>query len=210
MRTLLIWLILASNGYLFANDVIDKITLATCECVNSISDSADLEGYQMQLGLCILKEAQPYKAALKKSYKLDLDKISTGEDNGAETLGEMVGMRMATTCPKQVERMAEIMKLIENGEGNKATESSISKLYGKVVAVEKEQFITLLIEEQNGKRSRALWLEYFTNSNILQKNLDNLVGKEIELEFSGEEIYDHRVGEYVSYKVIKNLVSLEE
>ena len=210
MRIIIILCLFIIAHTVRGEDVIDKITEASCECLKAVSDTMDIESYQLQLGLCILKEAQPYKAELKKSYKIDLEKINKAGYSGGETLGEMVGGKLVTYCPEEIERMARIMKSIENGGTAEAASNTVSKLSGKVTAVEKNQFITLFIEEPNGKISKALWLQYFTNSNMLQQNLDNLIGKQIILEYIGEEIFDHRLDEYVSYKVIKNLVSLEE
>jgi hypothetical protein len=210
MRITLLLCLLINILTLRGEDVIDKISEASCECIKDIGDTLDMESYKLQLGLCIIKEAQPYKAELKKSYKIDLDKINNSGYKGGETLGEMVGVKLITYCPEEVQRMARIINRIEEGRPAQTEPGGVNKLAGKVTDVEKNQFITLFVEEENGKISKALWLQYFTNSNMLQQNLDQLIGKHIILEYSGEEIFDHRVGEYVSYKVIKNLVSLGE
>jgi len=58
-----------SNNIGFSQSYVDEIAKETCECLNHISEDLDAEKYTLELGLCMINAASPYKKSLKKTTK---------------------------------------------------------------------------------------------------------------------------------------------
>jgi hypothetical protein len=79
-----------------AQDVLDSISVHSCECI-SLLDLKNMpkEKLTIELGLCMMKAAQPYEKQLKQSYGIDMKKVDRGD---GEKLGRLVGLKMASSC----------------------------------------------------------------------------------------------------------------
>jgi len=91
--TLFSLLFISFNIYSQKFDVADSIAVQTCTCSEEAWKAGmSQEESSTSLGLCMLSAAMPYQEELKKQYKIKLPKK-------ASKLGEIVGVKMVTTCP---------------------------------------------------------------------------------------------------------------
>lgn len=60
------------------------------------------------------------------------------------------------------------------------------------------------IETKNGKKEKLFWIEYFEGANDLGNN-QNLIKKEIEINYIEKEFYNHNLKEYNKIKIITKL-----
>jgi len=177
-----------------AQDYLDDITRATCECADSIDQSLGKEEYQMALGLCIFAAAEPYYDELEEDYDFTLAEI----DTKGEELGRIVGTRMATICPKTIAVLAKKMYAEDEIVQNTFFTGTVSK-------VETGSFTVLSIENGSGKTTKCYWLTYVETDFDISEGLEELEGERVVVETLDMELYDPRIGEYRDFKVISRL-----
>src|SRR5688572_19861396 len=107
MRQLLVisFLTLLFNKTL-SQDYMDVIAKKSCECLGEISDTLRTDQYNMELGICMIEAAMPYKKQIKKNHDIDLDKI----DTEGEKLGRIIGLKMASVCPNALVKITQRAK----------------------------------------------------------------------------------------------------
>src|SRR5262245_37947811 len=99
--------------FTYAQDYMDKIANQTCKCAQEIPDTLEQEKLHMQLGLCMLNSALPYKKQIKKDFGINLDNIDT---EGKE-FGRMIGVRLAASCPDLIIKLTQQSKESESKPG---------------------------------------------------------------------------------------------
>lgn len=169
-----------------AQDVLDSISVHSCECI-SLLDLKNMpkEKLTIELGLCMMKAAQPYEKQLKQSYGIDMKKVDRGD---GEKLGRLVGLKMASSC-------ATFTDLITKITSNEAETSSID---GTITDFVTEQFVSIVIKDSDGRDQKIIWLEYFKNS---EKLLTNGKNKNVTIEYQERELYNPKFNDYIKYKV---------
>ena len=198
-RILSLFLILIMGpGSLKAQDFLDKITDSCCHCMQQIDTSLGVETIQMKAGLCMLKYATPYKKEFKKKYNIDMD------DQSAESkvaFGKLIGMRIVTNCPDMI---VLLTKGAKKGSSAIKLDEPDNYLVGKITDVQKGQFLSVVIQDVNGRTQKLLWLQYFHNSELL-KNMDKLKATEMKFYYHEVEFYNPQLDDYMKYKVITDL-----
>ena len=169
-----------------AQDVLDSISVHSCECI-SLLDLKNMpkEKLTIELGLCMMKAAQPYEKQLKQSYGIDMKKVDRGD---GEKLGRLVGLKMASSC-------ATFTDLITKITSDEAETSSID---GTITDFVSEQFVSIVIKDSDGRDQKIIWLEYFKNS---EKLLTNGKNKNVTIEYQERELYNPKFNDYIKYKV---------
>ncbi len=177
-----------------AQDYMDDITRATCECADSLDQSLGKEEYQMALGLCIFAAAEPYYDKLEEDYDFTMAEI----DTKGEELGRIVGTRMAAICPETIAVLAKKMY----------GEDEIDQNFfftGTVTKIETGSFTVLSIQNGQGKTTKCYWLTYVETDFDISEGLEELEGEQVVVETQDMELYDPRLGEYRDFKVISSL-----
>ncbi len=103
MKSILTTLFVAIAFMAFSQDYMDKIAIASCECIDNVSDTIPTDQFNMELGLCMLEASMPYKKQLKKDHGINFDKI----ESQGEKLGRLIGIKLASTCPNTLMRMVK-------------------------------------------------------------------------------------------------------
>lgn len=93
----------------FSQDYLDEIALKACGCINTVSDTLAPKKFNLELGLCIINAAIPYKKELKKDFNIDLNIA----DSQVDELGQIIGLRMKTVCPDTLKIIFNKMKINE-------------------------------------------------------------------------------------------------
>ena len=190
--------VIGTTTLIYSQDVLDKIAEDGCNCIKEIQvDKKTSDQIEMELGLCIIQAAVPYEQELKEEYKIRLSRVS-GKDG--EKLGRLVGVRMFTNCP-------EYLNLFEH-EGEIAGSEEVpvpESIKGKLIRIETNQFNVLIIQDDEGKTYKFLWLDYFPNSDELIQNFEKYKNFNITVEYDEKEFYDPRIKEYIIYKIIRKV-----
>ena len=146
----------------------------------------------------MLRYTSPYKKELKKKYNVDFE---NGDQKSQREFGKMMGMKMVTACPQS---LMVLSKFVKTGEPAKKSTASDSYLVGNVTELQKNQFVTVIIQDVNGRAQKLLWLQYFHNSEKL-KNIDQLKSTEMKFYYREMELYNAQLGDYMNYKVLTDI-----
>ena len=196
MKTkLLIFLLITVSQACFAQVYLDKITEKACTCLKNTSDKDGQEVWQMELGLCIIEAAEPYKKELMKEHKIDLNKI----DTQGEELGRLIGVRMASACPETLLNIAKKGDLVNE---DKTTEKTYE---GQVTAVDDSKFIEFSVKDETGKINKFYWFTFIESGVELSSTYKNLVGKSVEITYITQEFFDARIAEYRPFYIVQKL-----
>lgn len=179
---------------LIAQDYLTKITNESCECLSNIDESEDRDKFNMELGLCIIDASIPYKKELKRDHNIDLDNII----KDGTRLGELIGIKMAGSCPNQILRMTESADLEDYDDGSSYASGTITK-------IEKEQFIVFTLKDENGRSMKFHWLYYVDSEIDLPSEYSNLVGKKVGVYYYEDDLFDARIDEYKLFNVIEEI-----
>ena len=206
---LLFFIVVAAVNGVVAQDVMDEIAQKCCECISTGDSSLNKNELQMKLGLCMIREAMPYKKELKKKYSLDLDRLDAEK---GRALGQLVGSRLPTICPEKFALLMplvakEIEKAENAGKEDKAEEDAKARLVmeGTIVEVKGSEFATVTIKDAAGREQKLLWLEYFEGASLISGSPDSYKTGNFKVWYTEREIYNVQLKDYIKYKVISRL-----
>ncbi|NOS91922.1 MAG: hypothetical protein HOP30_08365 [Cyclobacteriaceae bacterium] len=170
-----------------AQDVFDKMAQETCDCINK-NDLSKLtkDEIETKLGLCMIEIAGNQK------YDIDVSDAEAGRK-----LGEKVGAKMATVCPKVFVYLLD--------DERKPTEPT-KKVEGTIKKMIEGEFTYLLIKDSNGREVKLIWLRYFKGSEELLEKSGKLEGKKVTVSFEEIECYSPQAKSYLVLKEIRELV----
>ncbi len=166
---------------------LEDMATATCACITAKNpDYANLTDVQAKLGVCMLESAG------KMGFKFD-----GWTEEEFRQLGEKVGFRMASKCPKIFEVFAK-----KSLEEDKAAQMEVK---GRVKEVELRDIATLVVREETGKEHRLLWVNYFAGSDDFTANPASLVSRMVTITYEVADVYLVKSKGYVTSKVITKL-----
>ncbi len=199
MTLALIGLFAAISSPLLAQDIMDKLAEASCECISKKDvDNMSMEDLQMQLGFCIMEAVGTNQEAFQAEYG-DIDYT----DQAAMTkLGEKIGMKMAFKCPEYIMKMAGGQA--PQGAAPAPMNAKMS-MEGTLTGIEGEEVATLVIKEASGRTHKLLWMDYFEGSDQLISNPKALVGKKVSVEYETAEMYSPQMKDYVERKKVTGI-----
>jgi hypothetical protein len=201
----IVFLILVSltiTANVFSQDYMEDIALKSCECFSTVSDTFSTERFSMEVGLCMIEAATPYKKQLKKDYKIDFNKI----DTQGEELGRIIGVKMVSICPDAIMEMASRMN------DDKEMQSTSLIYDGYVTKIEDNQFVVFSVKDNDGKTTKFYWLTFIDiDYNIeLTSQYKMLVHESVKITFVQQEFFDYRIGEYRTFNIIQKIQRLSE
>ncbi len=191
---------------------LDKMTVATCNCAEKKDFSkVTSDAYQMELGLCII-------SALEVLPEKERKKINLTDGESMSSLGEKIGLRMASKCPKilmvisklEMERQKEEAAIIPPQipadidvlTPSKKIKGSIS---GTIKEVKESDFLTIVLIDNSQKEYRFIWLGHFEGESDFMGNPQSLKGKKVDIGYYEDERYVPQLKEYVSFKHLAEL-----
>ncbi|CAN5127420.1 hypothetical protein BH11PSE11_BH11PSE11_38520 [soil metagenome] len=170
-----------------AQEYLDRIGQKTCECVGKIGegDSRETKKLHLMMGLCIIQSINAdEKKRLQSDFGLDFQ-------TDQEKIGRKIGEVMMTQCP------TSLVKIL-------STNSSES-ISGVVTKLENESFVVLHVKEKSGAVSKFIWLSPIESVVDLPSSYQNLLGKSVEIQFEPRPLFDPKIGEYRSFKVLTKI-----
>lgn len=182
-----------------AQTYMDKITEKTCTCLETVSDTLPQDRMEMQLGLCMIEAAMPYKKQIKKDYGIDLDNI----DTEGEKLGRIIGLQLAGKCP------ATLIKLTERVKEKNSSKEVEKNVKGSVTAIDDAYFVSFSVRDEQGKVAKYIWLTFVDSPLDMAGSYDRLMGKQVSITYEPMEFFDPKLKEYRSFNVIKKMAKAD-
>jgi len=196
MKPFLTLALLFSTTCVSAQDYMDKIVAQTCECGKNINDTINQKQMFMEIGICMIKVAEPYKKQLKKDHNINLDNI----DQEGEALGKLIGMKMASTCP-------EVLRKITEQADKKSAESGQEVFTGRVIKIEKDFFVIFTVNDES-KTLKFYWLTNAESNIDLLNQYAELLTKEVKVKYKITSLFDPKINDYRNFNVIEKIEKL--
>lgn len=139
-------------------DYMNDIAKKGCECATKITKSRNDEGFNMELGLCIIQAAGDYKAEIKRDYKVDLAK----KPDGSDKLWEAVGFQMAFICPEV---------FTEKNEEKPKEAGASATVKGTVTYIDREGFVSFSVKTEQEKTFKFYWQGGIESNTDITQNI---------------------------------------
>jgi len=175
---------------------LDFIAKKTCECLDAKKGkSENFTGKELKtaVGLCIIKSYSDHKSKLNSE-----EKEKFNDTDGMGKLGEAVALKMVAFCPNM------IMELGKNYNDEIADEKEDVFILGEVIDIQSEQFITLQVKDQNGRKYSFLLLTYFDTAPLLTNN-DIKKKDNLKISYTEIELFDSKAKEFRYFKILTKL-----
>ncbi|MEI6898784.1 MAG: hypothetical protein WCL00_02805 [Bacteroidota bacterium] len=183
----------------FTQEYMDKILEKTCDCIEKIPDTLEVDKFNMALGLCMIDASMPYKKQLRKDYDINMDKI----DTEGEKLGKMLGVKMASYCP------AMVLKFSDKNKRTSIKQKEDGAIAGVITKIEKDFFVTFSIKDDDGKIVKVYWMKFFESNIEMTTEYPTLIGKSVNISYRKEEYFDPRIDQYRQFFIIVKLSVIE-
>ncbi|MES2134429.1 MAG: hypothetical protein V4506_18935 [Bacteroidota bacterium] len=198
MKLLLSLFLVCIGTGVFAQDYLDKIAQQSCDCTKNLNDTLSKDRMYMELGLCMIKTAEPYKKQLKKDYNINFDNI----DNEGEALGKIIGIRMASICPDA------LLKISDKVNGAKTSSKDQELFSGRITKIEKDFFVVFTVNDNAGKSLKFYWLTNAESNIELINKYDLLFDKDVKVKYTITSLFDPKIGDYRNFNVIEKIEQL--
>ena len=175
---------------------LDLIAKETCECLDAKkAKEPNLSGDELKrdVGICIIKSYSDHKSELNSE-----EKEKFNDTDGMGKLGETVALKMLAFCPNM------IMELGKNSKDEIADDKEDAFILGEVIDVQSEQFITLQVKDQNGRKYSFLLLTYFDTAPLLTNN-DIKKKDKLKISYTEIELFDSKAKEFRYFKILTKL-----
>lgn len=226
LKTIGVFIALFFTQQVYAQDVLDILADKSCECIDRIEyEGKSEEELQVEFGLCLFAEAQDHTTELKEQYKIDFNK---NPNKAGKKLGELVGIRMVGYCPEYIlaltgsqsfesarktyrgetsSESASDDEVVAEVDSTKSEESLTVK--GKIQGINNGTFVSVSLVTEDSSIIKLYWFDFFTNSELLIDDLENLKTKNVEVTYREQEIFQTVNNGYVKIKIIKSMAVLD-
>jgi hypothetical protein len=189
---------LATLGY--SQKYMDKIADKACICLEKFKDNVVSDQLTFEFGLCMIEAAMPYKKQLKKDYGIDMDRI----DVDGESLGRVVGIKMATSCPNLLYNMATLF-IGEEEQQDDVVTKDVKNVKGIISKIDSESFVVFSLKDDAGKTLMLHWFNHIDCDVELTEDYSSLVGKSVSVSYEIHDLFDPKLAQYRPYYVISRI-----
>lgn len=180
---------LAQNDSTLSQKIVNEF------CIEfSKKDFDKFKGAELEIGLIAVPLIEKYKNEIEKEWNL-----TTENDEDYTKISERIGKEAAFACPKFLEFLKNNLDEISEFD-----EDEIKTIEGTFQRLDEQAFSTLVIKTKTGKDERLWWLGYFEGESALKSPV-TLSKKNLSLKYANMEVYDPKLKEYRTIKVIKKL-----
>jgi hypothetical protein len=131
---------------------------------------------------------------------LDVTNQSAMRDLGVEIGKELLRQK----CSSYIE-FAKISAK-EKNDGDDAVKESVTT--GKLLKVDKKDFVYITLKDASNREHDFIWLEYFDGSeNFFGEKINSMIGKEISISWIEKEVYLPKANNYFKIKEISKIKS---
>jgi len=162
----------------------------------SKKDFNQIKGFEMEIGLLVIPIIEKYSKEIKKEWDLDPE-----NEEDYEKISEKIGREATVGCPKFLEFIKNNIDQINEVSDEDDTKS----ISGTFQRLEGLLFTALVIKTKSGKEEKLWWFQFFEGSAELAKDPAKLSKKNLTIRYTEMEVYDAKLKEYRTIKVMKNL-----
>jgi|SRR4026209_2707655 hypothetical protein len=162
----------------------------------SKKDFSELKGFEMEIGLLVIPIIEKYSKEIKKEWELD-----PKNEEDYEKISEKIGREATVGCPKFLEFIKNNIDQINEVSDDDDTKS----ISGTFQRLEGQLFTALVIKTKAGKEEKLWWFQFFEGSHELAKDPASLAKKQFTIKYTEMEVYDAKLKEYRTIKVMKSL-----
>jgi hypothetical protein len=172
-----------------------------CGCLSKVKyDSSKVQEYKDAAMNCFTTGAMEHIVQIAEERGLDVSDQSAMRDLGVEIGKELLKQKCASYF-----EFAKISAKEKNGEEDAVKEKVTS---GKVLKVDKKDFVYITLKDASNREHNFIWLEYFDGSeNFFGEKLNSLIGKEIAISWIEKEVYLPKANNYFKIKEISKIKS---
>lgn len=205
MKKIIIALVVIFSTNSFSQDMYDIIGKETCACLGTKKldyQKLDKKELQTQVGLCMI---QSYTSHINE-FKQE-DKIQFDDQEGMRKMGEKVALKMLVNCP---EIILELGKSTQKDIGDESEDELVVDepadvfIEGQVTAIKKDQFVSLLVKDKNGRAYSFLLLDYFESASVLTNN-ELKVKDSVKVGYTEIELFDVATNEFKYFKILTDI-----
>ncbi len=189
-------LLLLISPLLAQKNYMDAIVNDACGCLEKVSTDLNTDQTTLELGLCIIEAALPYKEQILADYGINLENMDT---EGGK-LGNLIGVKMASVCPKLLVALSE--QATEDKEDDTPKERFFS---GQVTKINTDLFVNFTIKNEEGKSLKFYWLTFIKANDGMLQDYEKLKGKKVRIMYLQQEFFDPKIEEYRYFNVITSL-----
>ena len=149
----------------------------------------------------------------RAEYESIFGSVDYTNSQSMQRLGERAGVKMLNYCPDLI--MSLGMASMESKTNNSSSvppppppPATLPVVMGALESVTGDDILTVTIKESSGRRTKLLWLRYFPGSDLLI-DADQIVGKNLRIEFENIDVYSKKSGDYVIRREIRSLEVIE-
>lgn len=181
---------------LAAQDLMDKLADASCECISRQDvDNMSQEQLQIQLGFCIMEAVGKYPEEFQKAY----GDLNPSDQAAMNKLGEQIGMKMAFKCPTVLMKVADVQTQVQSAP------AALQVLTGTIKGIEGDEFATVTLADEQGRMHKLLWLRYFKGSERFISEPAKVIGAKVQVKVESVEYYSPKAKDYYGRKEIREV-----
>lgn len=193
MKNLFLSVCLVVATTAMAQDGINIVANETCQCVTEIKAKGEAIT-QMQLGLCMVKSYTANKSKFPPEMQVALT-----DSEKFENVAAQVGIKMVEICPDV------IMAFAESDDASEEVEEEADIIVsGQVTEIRTEQFITVEMKDDKGKKYSMLMMFFFDTASVLTEGKLKK-GDKVTASYTEIELYDPKMKEFRTYKILTDL-----
>lgn len=168
--------------------------------MDGITEELPRDTLTMRMGICMLTASMPYEKELRKKYGIDLSKI---DGESGERLGQLVSLRLITTCPNFA---SLAMKLAEEEEAPPPPPGpTVRVVQGTVQEITPSQFLTITVRTDAGPSYEFLLLDHVMNAEQVSQEPAKAKGFFAKWGYEEREFFDPYTRTYKIYRVLRSI-----
>lgn len=188
-------LLLSAVSFSQTDKEITKVADLTCDCIKSKNlEAGDMDQLQVELGICMLG------AMNDAGVEMDVSSM-----NDMEELGERVGLKLAFSCPEFMELIGEVATENPDEFDELINDFSTSVVFGEVTEVNSNEFVSVKIINEDGRKQTFYWFEHFEGAELLNNGGKGLIGKQVSIVYYEMEYYSPKLDDYTNLKVLSGI-----
>jgi hypothetical protein len=132
---------------------------------------------------------------------LAVEGLESFDEASGKKIGVKIGMKLALMCPDYLKVMRPVMK----NEINQRVEEAAGTLRGTVAAVMQDDYTYIRVKMDDGSLKRLVWLTYFKEAENFNNDPQQLIGKNVSLDWKEVQLYYHTSHSFSAEKIITAL-----
>ena len=208
MRIKLFLFSIIISQFTFSQSELYKVVNSSCDCITT--STAEVFDYDSYLGL-IMECASPLIVQNSKELAKELGISDRDEMAVIEQIGSKVGERLVIECPRFTELTFKVLgddpemmnDVIEEIQEDKTEDFSIEQ--GTIISISDEIPCLITLKNAENETLNFYWMESITINENFISNPGSLKGKKVNVVYYLSEIYNPKVGDYQSRKVLVEL-----